>query len=64
MANIERNILKEQGRYKPYDFFKDEKQGLERFNIEHLKGIFYFYFILNGIAFIIAIIERLIQYPI
>jgi hypothetical protein len=52
MAFIERQILKDQGKYVPNDFYKDKKEGLESFSLEHLIGAFYAYFIMIGFSFL------------
>jgi hypothetical protein len=57
MALIERQILKDQGLYEPYDFFKDKKEGLEVFSMEHLIGVFYTYFIMIGVSFVAFLVE-------
>jgi hypothetical protein len=59
MADIEHQIEKDEGTYQPYDYYKDKKEGLQPFTMEHLIGAFYIYFILNGVAFLIVIIENI-----
>jgi hypothetical protein len=57
MPYIERQVLKDQGKYQPYDFYKDKKEGLEIFSMEHLIGVFYTYFIMIGISFLTFLVE-------
>jgi hypothetical protein len=57
MAAIERQILKNQGKYEPYVFYKDKKEGLEIFSLEHLIGAFYTYFIMIGVSFLTFLAE-------
>jgi hypothetical protein len=43
-----------------YSFYNDEK-GLQPFSMEHLKGAFFAYFGLNGIATLVAICEKFMK---
>jgi hypothetical protein len=43
-----------------YNYYND-KMGLQPFSMEHLKGAFFAYFGLNGIAILVAICEKLMK---
>jgi hypothetical protein len=46
--------------FQVYDFYKDE-EGLQPFTMEHLKGAFFVYFGLNGIAILVVICEKMMK---